>query len=125
MSENGSERVLRVVNCPFSRNFLISMNRFPTTPKNKKLRLSTILMVVGGLEGVKSMSIKRGCRGSVSSSFRIAGNKNHMKMGLKRSSEARKWYIKFATVEGLGEQKWLISQEKSGEIPAICILLPT
>jgi hypothetical protein len=46
-----------------------------------------------------------------------------MKMGLKRLSEAKMWYIKFAAVEGLGEQKWLISQEKVYEISAFYILL--
>ena len=59
----------------------------------------------------------------MSSSFRNAGNENHMKMGLKRLSEAKMWYIKFAAVEGLGEQKWLISQEKVYEISAFYILL--
>ena len=51
----------------------------------------------------------------MSSSFRIAGNEYHMKLGLKRLSEAKKWYITFAVVEGLGEQKWSISQGKSDE----------
>jgi hypothetical protein len=46
-----------------------------------------------------------------------------MKLGLKRLSEAKKWYIKFAVVEGLGEQKWSISQGKSDEQSAFYILL--
>ena len=59
----------------------------------------------------------------MSSSFRIAGNEYHMKLGLKRLSEAKKWYIIFAVVEGLGEQKWSISQGKSDEQSAFYILL--
>ena len=47
------------------------------------------------------------------SSFRIAGNLWDKKVGLKRSSEAKKWYIKFDVVEGPREQKVSISQEKS------------
>jgi hypothetical protein len=46
-----------------------------------------------------------------------------MKMGLKRLSETKKWYIKFTAVKGPGEQKWLISQEKVYEISAFYILL--
>jgi hypothetical protein len=57
----------------------------------------------------------------VSSSFRIAGNETGVeKLWL---SEAKKWYIKFAVVEGLGEQKWSISQGKSDEQSAFYILL--
>jgi hypothetical protein len=36
------------------------MNRYPITFKNEKLRLSIVLVVVGGLEDVKSISIKKG-----------------------------------------------------------------
>jgi hypothetical protein len=46
-----------------------------------------------------------------------------MKLGLKRLSEAKKWYIKFAVVEGLGEQKWSIFQGRSDEQSAFYILL--
>ena len=48
------------------------------------------------------------------SSFRIVGNLWDKKVGLKRSSEAKKWSIKFDVVEVLREQKVSISQEKSG-----------
>jgi hypothetical protein len=50
----------------------------------------------------------------VGSSFRIAGYLWDKKVGLKRSSEAKKWYIKFDVVEVVSEQKVSISQEKSG-----------
>ena len=46
------------------------------------------------------------------SSFRIVGNLWDKKVGLKRSSEAKKWSIKFDVVEVLREQKVSISQEK-------------
>ena len=62
-------------------------------------------------------------RGPVSGSFRIADIVYSKKMGLKRSSESKKWYIKFVAVESLREQKVSISQKKSGKQSAFYLLL--